>query len=90
MRRHQIVGSSFALSAGFQPIQGQLTGILEVEKPNGQLLQFSNVTMEQYTELMTAESFGKAMQPILRTKNDDGTMKYPCVVHAIKDSVHAT
>lgn len=79
MRRVKIEGSSFAVSAGYEPIQGQLTGVLEVEKSNGGLLRFSNVTMEDYVALMGNESFGKGVQKFLRTKNNDQTMMYPCM-----------
>lgn len=79
MKRIKIEGSSFALSVGFEQLKGEPTGVLEVEKVNGQLLRFSNVTMPEYVELARAESFGKAIQPFLRGKNGDGTAKYPCM-----------
>lgn len=83
MRRVEVSGSSMAKSVGFDIS----TGILEVEKLNGDLMRFSGVDEFDFLELLRSDSFGRGMQKFLRTKNDDGTVKYPC---AIADAPQAT
>jgi hypothetical protein len=79
MKRIPVEKSSFCKSIGFELQSGQPTGTMEVEKLNGSLMSFTNITMDEYLAVKNSVSVGSALQKFIRTKTEDGKMLYPCV-----------
>jgi hypothetical protein len=73
------VASSMVKSIGHgQSIINPRLPAIEVEMANGRTYQYAGVTIEQYNNIMIAESVGKAVLVVMHAKVD-GKPVYPCV-----------
>jgi hypothetical protein len=73
------VASSMVKSIGHgQSITNPRLPAIEVEMANGRTYQYTGVTVEQYNNIMIAESVGKAVLVVMHAKVD-GKPVYPCV-----------
>lgn len=69
------VKSSMVTSIGYDPT----IKVLEVEMNNGRVYQYTGVAGPIYTNIMKAESVGKALLVVINAKVD-GVPVYPCMM----------